>query len=168
MQQPLSERLHLPLLDLRPLPAAAAAALPDVREPAERLLGAHLSPEWPQPELLDVLPRQARAAPEEERFGIWVMIERATATVVGDIGFFGPPGTDGLVEVGYGVVPTARRRGHASSALGALTTWALEQPTVTAVAARCDPDNVASIRTLERAAFTRTGADDEHLFWIHR
>jgi len=57
-------------LDLRPLPAAAAAALPGDRAAAAGLIGAGLPEEWPQPDLLDVLPMQAAASPPDEAFGV--------------------------------------------------------------------------------------------------
>ncbi|MHB8649207.1 MAG: GNAT family N-acetyltransferase, partial [Gaiellaceae bacterium] len=66
--------------------------------------------------LLDVLPLQAAAAPSDECFGVWVMIERDTGTVVGDVGFIGPPDESGIVEVGYSVIPDRRRRGYATEA----------------------------------------------------
>ena len=75
-------------LVLRPLPSAAAGALRDDRETAARLLGVALPPEWPQADLLDDLPLQAAAAGGDERFGVWVMIERESTTVVGDIGLW--------------------------------------------------------------------------------
>ena len=78
------------------------------------------TPTWPQPDLSDVLPQHARAAPADLPFGIWAIVERATASVIGDAGFFGPPGDDGTVEVGYSIVPSRRRRGLASEAVGAL------------------------------------------------
>ena len=152
-------------LELRPLPSAAARALPDDRETAARLLGADLSADWPQPDLLDVLPMQAAAAPGGERFGVWVMIERRAATVVGDIGFMGPPDGDGEVEIGYSVIPDRRGSGYASEAVQALVTWALTQPGVGSVAARCDVLNVPSIRILERAGFVRAGESDGQIHW---
>src|SRR5439155_15159339 len=136
-------------LELRPLPAAAAGALPDDRGTAARLLGVPLLSEWPQADLLDVLPLQAAADPDDEAFGVWVMIERESSTVVGDIGFLGPPGADRTVEIGYSVVPARRRRGYASEAARALVGWALAQPEVGAVVAGCDSDNLASTRILE-------------------
>lgn len=80
-------RLHTERFELRPLPTAVAAALPHERETASRLLGVSLSPAWPQTDLLDVLPLQAALASDEERFGVWVIVERETGTVVGDIGW---------------------------------------------------------------------------------
>ncbi len=152
-------------LELRTLPSAAARALPDDRETAARLLGAALSADWPQPDLLDILPMQAAAAQSEERFGVWVMIERASTTVVGDIGFMGPPGEDGDVETGYCVIPGRRGRGYAGEAVQALVAWAVTQPGVVSVSARCDVLNVPSIRTLERAGFLRSGESERQIRW---
>ena len=102
-----------------------------------------------------MLPLQADALPRAEPFGIWVMIERETETVVGDIGFFGPPDADGSVEIGYSVVPDRRRRGYATQAAHSLVVWAFQQPGVQRVVAGCEPDNEPSIRTLERLSFVR-------------
>jgi [ribosomal protein S5]-alanine N-acetyltransferase len=152
---------------LRPLPARAAAALPEDRAKASRVLGAALSPEWPQPALLDVLPLQAAASPSNERFGVWLMIERASGSVVGDIGFMGPPDESGSVEVGYSVIPDRRGGGYAAEAARALVDWVLDQPGVKVVLASCDSSNVASIRTLERVGFIRTTDADGKIGWRH-
>ena len=124
-----------------------------------------LPEEWPLPDLLDVLPVQASSSPEDERYGVWVIVERESSTVVGDIGFFGPPDAAGVLEVGYSIVPDRRRRGYASEAASALVTWALDQPGVEAVVAACDPDNAASILTLDRVGFRRTGEADGRVLW---
>ena len=57
-------------LDLIPLPAPAAAALPVGRAGAARIIGAILPDTWPLPDLLGVLPMQAAAKPDQEPFGI--------------------------------------------------------------------------------------------------
>jgi ribosomal-protein-alanine N-acetyltransferase len=151
-------------LDLRPLPAAAAGALPGDREAAARIVGATLPASWPAPDLLDVLPVQAAAGPDEEPYGIWVVIERETNSVVGDIGFLGPP-ADGVVEVGFSVLPDRRRRGYATEAAQSLVAWALGQPDVRRVVARCDVDNAGSIGVLERVGFTRIREADRVIDW---
>ena len=157
--------IETPRLRLRPLPPAAAAALPGERAAAAEALGAALDADWPQPDLYDVLPHHARAAPDALVFGVWAIVERASESVIGDAGFFGPPGADGVVEVGYSIVPGRRRLGLATEAVGALVAWARAQPGVTTVVAGCDPANEPSIRTLERLGFARDGVALRELRW---
>jgi ribosomal-protein-alanine N-acetyltransferase len=152
-------------LALRPLPAPAAEALPRNRAEACRSIGAVLHEEWPQPDLLNVLPRQAAASADAECFGVWVMIEGDSGMVVGDIGFHGPPDGEGAIEVGYCVVPSRRRRGYATEAAGAIVEWARGQHGVRVIVAGCDPSNVASIHTLQRVGFQRTGEANGEVRW---
>lgn len=55
-------------LELRPMPAAAAATLRDDRDAAAGLLGATLPPAWPLSDLLDVLLLQAATDPGKREF----------------------------------------------------------------------------------------------------
>jgi RimJ/RimL family protein N-acetyltransferase len=157
-------RLRTERLELITMPAAAAAALPDDRPTAARLLGSNLPDAWPQPDLLDILPIQASTEPDLERFGAWVIVERATNTVVGDIGFLGPP-VDGEIEIGFSVIPDRRRRGYASEAARSLVAWALDQPGIGEVVARSDVDNEASAATLRAAGFTAEAERDGVNHW---
>ena len=93
------------------------------------------------------------------------MIERRTNSVVGDIGFIGPPDDDGTIEVGYSVIPSRRRQGYATEAARAIVAWALDQARVEVVVARCEIDNEPSIRTLERIGFLRVGEGDGQIQW---
>jgi RimJ/RimL family protein N-acetyltransferase len=93
------------------------------------------------------------------------MIERDSGSAVGDIGFKGPPEDTGRIEIGYSVIPDRRRRGYAKEAARALIDWALSQPKVRVIVAGCHPDNVPSIRTLERVGFHRTGKADGEIRW---
>lgn len=152
-------------MELRPLPALAAAVLPEDRDEAARILGATLPTEWPHADLLDALPLQAAASPETALFGVWVMIERDSGVVVGDIGFIGLPDEAGSIELGYSVIPDRRRRGYATEAAAAIVEWALSQPGVRVVVAGCDNGNEPSIRTLERLGFRRTGETNGQIRW---
>ena len=85
-------------------------------------------------------------------------------TVLGSIGFFGPPGpaADGVpeVEVGFGLVPEARGWGFATEALLALL--ALTDTAAVRVRASVEPANAASLRVLAKCRFTQLrGSDDE-------
>lgn len=153
-------RVFTARLELRTVPPAAAAALPDDRAAAERLLGCALAPTWPHTELLGLLAAQVGMRDGEERHAAWAIIHREAAMVIGDIGFHGPPDADGLIEVGYSVEPDWRRRGIAGEALAALLAWVDREPGVSGVTAGCAPGNAASIRLLEAHGFSRTGATD--------
>ena len=128
------------------------------RTAAAGALGIELDPDWPAPDILDVLPGT-------EPFGAWAIVERETSTVVGDIGFHGPPDADGVVEIGYSIVPGRQRRGYAIEAGAALIEWALGQPGVRGIVAGSAADNAASIATLERLGFERTGEADGEIRW---
>lgn len=156
-------RITTPRLELRPLSAAAAAVLSADRAAAARIIGAVLPDSWPQADLVGVLPAQAAATRDGEHYGIWLMVESATGTVVGDIGFHGPPDALGTVETGYSVIPERRRTGYAAEALEAIVRWVLGQPGVHAITARCDATNEPSIRILRRSGFRQTGTDPEGL-----
>jgi ribosomal-protein-alanine N-acetyltransferase len=85
-------------------------------------------------------------------------------TVLGSIGFFGPPedAADGVpeVEVGYGLVDEAHGYGFATEALQALLT-ATDAARVR-VRASVEPTNKASIRVLAKCGFTELrGANED-------
>lgn len=94
---------------------------------------------------------------EQRPFGYYQLRRRCDGVAVGGIGFKGRP-EGGAVEIGYGLVPSARGQGYATEALRALLELAAGLG-VTTVRADTDLDNVASQRTLEHAGFRQTDAD---------
>ncbi|MCX4632566.1 MULTISPECIES: GNAT family N-acetyltransferase [unclassified Streptomyces] len=94
-------------------------------------------------------------------YGHRLIIERDSGLVVGSIGLFWPP-TEGVLELGYGVVASRRGRGYATDAIRALAAFALTAPAVHTVAAGVELPNPASVRVLEKAGFERyiTTAED--------
>lgn len=152
-------------LEVKPLPSAAAEALPHSRQAAAVFLGAKLHGEWPHSDLVDALPLLGAASEGDDHFGIWVMIERDSGTVVGDVGFHGPPDEEGTVEIGYSVISDRRGRGYATEAAGAMIAWANLRPNVKAIVAGCDSDNAASVRTLERMGFGQTDVQGGRISW---
>lgn len=111
----------------------------------------------------DPLPLRPASRRRADRDRGHLLIERATEMVIGDIRFRGPPDADRTVEIGYSVIPDRRRRGYATESARALVGWAAEQPGVDSLIAGCDRDNVASIKTLERLGFGRTGETNREL-----
>lgn len=152
-------------LTLRPLSVAAAQALPGDRISAAMHIGARLANDWPQPDLLDVLPMQRTSSSTGEPYGVWVIIARASRMVIGDVGFLGRPDADGMIEIGYSVTPGYRGRGIATEAVRALASWSLNQPSVVTILAHCEPENGPSIAVLRRVGFARDGVENAQLRW---
>jgi ribosomal-protein-alanine N-acetyltransferase len=63
----------------------------------------------------------------------------------------------GIGEVGYLLAPAARGRGVMGRALGLVVGWAFAELGLVRVQAFASPDNVRSLRLLERLGFAREG-----------
>lgn len=96
---------------------------------------------------------------EQQPFGYYQIKRQSDGLAVGGIGFIGPPQAK-VVEIGYGLAPSARGHGYAAEALAVLVQIAADLG-VTTIRADTDLDNIASQRTLERAGFHRVAADSE-------
>lgn len=79
-----------------------------------------------------------------------LIVERESGLLVGSIGLFWPP-SDGVVELGYGIVESRRGRGYATEAARAVIAHAFTAPDVRSVQAEVDADNPASARVLVNA-----------------
>jgi L-amino acid N-acyltransferase YncA len=88
-------------------------------------------------------------------FVITVPSDTGVPLAVGGIGFHGPPGAEGAVEIGYAVAESWRRRGVASAALAALIAYARAHGAARLLA-RVDVGNDASVGVLTRNGFTAT------------
>ncbi len=155
-------------LDLLPCSAKLARALSHGGVRAEALLGARVPDDWPAQDLRDFLPHYVQgleADPSLLGWGIWLMIRRTDFVVIGDLGFKGKPDGEGTVEIGYSVAPAYRRQGYASEATQALVGWTLAQPGVRRIVAECAPDNIASVRVLEKLGMQRLGTVGPLLRW---
>ena len=94
-----------------------------------------------------------------EWYAMW-MIELRDGTHIGDLCFKGL-GTDGSVEIGYGILEEYRGKGYAAEAVDAAVNWAMKQPAVARVEAETEPDNRASQRVLEKCGFLPSGTMGE-------
>lgn len=98
-------------------------------------------------------------------WGVWLVIDKETNTIIGDIGFKGRPNSEKQVEVGYGINPSYQNKGIATEAVGALMTWAFSFDNVEKIIAECLDDNRASIRVLEKLQMKRTKPENNMLNW---
>lgn len=103
--------------------------------------------------------RASVANGDQRPFGYYQIITKTDDTVVGGIGFIGPP-DDGVVEIGYGLAASARGHGYAAEAVRLLLEVAAVHG-VRRVIANTTHDNLASQRTLLNSGLARVDVDDE-------
>lgn len=103
--------------------------------------------------------RATEQSGEQRPFGYYQIKRLSDGLAIGGVGFKGRP-DGGVVEIGYGLAPSARGHGYAAEALATLVQIAAGLD-VTTIRADTDPDNVASQRTLDHAGFHLVGADSE-------
>jgi ribosomal-protein-alanine N-acetyltransferase len=103
--------------------------------------------------------------PSEPEWGFYYFIERAPrgarSMLVGAGGFKGPPDAEGVVELGYSIVPERHRRGYATEAVRGMLTFAFSSPQVATVIGQTLTSLPASIGVLEKAGFAFVGAGDD-------
>jgi RimJ/RimL family protein N-acetyltransferase len=104
-------------------------------------------------ELAGITARAAEVGWYLPPWGLFVVIRSADDRAVGGVGFHGPPGADGSVEIGYELAPSARGAGYATEAVRAVCELALADAEVRAVTARTLPGNSASQAVLLRCGF---------------
>lgn len=135
-------------------------------------LGIELAPDWCDlgfEELGPYVLRDMASDPEAVGWWYWWLIqepadgpeERRGPTLIGYLGFKGPPTRGGNIEVLYAVVPSARHKGLVTEALRELLRWAFDRPPVRCVVATVDPGNEASLRVLAKQGFTRVEAESD-------
>ncbi|HEX9038537.1 MAG TPA: GNAT family N-acetyltransferase [Ktedonobacterales bacterium] len=135
-------RLEAPSLD------EARALMRGERAALEARIGAAIPADWPHPDLMAGLPEitaEMAGVADDTRF-LWVIIEEASARVIGDVGFHGVLRDGAAAEIGYQLEPDARGHGYATEAAAALIAWTFAQTGVSEVTARIEPSNARSLR----------------------
>jgi RimJ/RimL family protein N-acetyltransferase len=119
---------------------------------------------YPFEDELDPLRSLAKTDHADPVFTLYMIRTAEDSLAIGGIGFFGPPGPDGAVELGYGIVEPLRGRGIATEALVAAAHLALANGAIL-VKADTTPDNVPSQRVLLKAGFHETHRTDESIYY---
>ena len=147
----------------RELLRAAMRGAPEL----SRAVGLPVAPGFPNPDLVQALPYQARSVERTPALSEWsgLMIHAAEQTVFGSLAFKGLPDRTGTVEIGYGIAESYWRQGYTSEAARAMVDWAFRQPGVRRVIAECLETNQGSIRVLEKLGMRRLPARGSMLNW---
>ncbi len=155
-------------LRLIPCPYAIAEAAIKVKPDYSGFTDIELTNDWPSSDtkgILSIYMNQVQSYGSKFVWGVWLMILSSENKVIGDLGFKDEPLKDGVVEIGYNVVPSYRNQGFGFEAVNALTDWALKQTVVKKVIAQCDRDNQYSIRILKKLGAKVKTYEDSLLTW---
>ena len=87
----------------------------------------------------------------------FAVVHRESRSVIGTVGFKGPPDEDGVVEIAYGIVPVFQGRGYATEAAQAAVAFAFGSGQVRHVRAHTLPTPNASTGVLAKCGFKRSG-----------
>jgi [ribosomal protein S5]-alanine N-acetyltransferase len=148
-------------MDLQPLPLVAYRLLLNGETArVEEILGLKLNGS----RLAGLAPivryraEQLEKDPTQLPWLVHLMVDRERHVVVGDIGFHGPPSSEGWVEMGYTVIEPYRREGFAIEAIRGLAQWASAEPGVTKLRLSISPTNVASLGLAAKLGLVQVGS----------
>ena len=153
-------RIATKSLDLIPYEPAHLRALFHGAEEYERCSGHKVAPGLLQFYHSDAVRPEWRAkleratAPDPWAFG-FAVFHHESMTLIGSAGFVNAPGTDGVVELAYGIAPEYQGKGYATEAAAALVPFAFSTAGVRVVRAHTLPQVNASTRILTKCGFTR-------------
>ena len=128
-------------------------------------LGAQIATQWP-PDLWDAEARASTlrgaegSADDLQTYYILMKRPNDVPLAVGTIGFHAQP-QDGLVEIGFSIVPQWQRIGIGAEATEALVRYAFEELGVTTVRAHTFPELTAAQRVLRKNGFVHVGPGEQ-------
>jgi [ribosomal protein S5]-alanine N-acetyltransferase len=147
------------------IPGNVALARAELTDRAEfgRLLAAVVPDGWPPETAADALPlflSWIEASPERVGWFGWYALTRGEnptqRKLVAGGGFLGPP-QDGVVRMGYSVLPEFKGQGYATEMVNGLIRWAFTQPGLDRIEAETEWANPASVRVLDKSGFKPVG-----------
>lgn len=157
--------LRTPRLHLIPATVASLRAELEGRAHLARELDIAVPESWP-PELYDepairFTLNRLESEPSEEGWWLYYVAEvdppHGGSRLVGVVGYKGPVNAEGVVEVGYGILPEYRRQGMGSEATQALIDRAFGRAEVKRVVAETYPHLLASIAVMIRCGMSLIG-----------
>lgn len=123
---------------------------------------------WPDAIELETVPKilkNLELVNEPTGFESWMIVVKQGMKIIGSTGFKGVPNDEGSIDIGYGIISEAQKKGFAIEAVTALAKWAFSKPEVKMITARCVLNNVNSARLLGKMKFIEISRDDEMIYW---
>jgi len=127
-------------------------------------LGADLSADWPPVDfnvhVIETIAAQAHKTPQNLGWHRYVLLAKNRRRVlIGCVGGF--PKQDGVVEIGYSILPEFQRQGFGTEAVSAHVEWLLKQQGVQGVTAQTFIHMLHSIKVMSACGLVFVGPGDD-------
>ncbi len=170
MNKSISMRLSTNRLELIAATLDHVCAELETAERLASLLKAHVEPGWPPGEYdrdaqLFFRDRLKEGGAAVIGWYCWYALRHGSSCqvpiLVGAGGYFGPPSEEGVVEIGFSIMPAWQNIGYATELSELLVKNAFTDGRVLKVIAHTTPMNLASCKVLEKCGFNYVCRDEE-------
>ena len=98
-------------------------------------------------------------------YSFYILIEKSSQNIIGEIGCHGKPNENGEVEIGYSTQAHFQNKGFMTEAVGAFATFLLTLDNVNVVIAETEKVNIPSEKVLVNNNFIKEKEIEENIFW---
>lgn len=102
------------------------------------------------------IPR-VKKAPAFAEIGIILAIERASKLLIGSAGFHDFPNENGMIEIGFGIVPEKQNQGFGTELLHGMWEMICKRSDVKILRYTVSPTNEASLHIIKKLGFLQVG-----------
>ena len=135
-------------------------------------------PDWvqftdypPDCDFAKIIPLLNNEAYEAKAVLRWCIAQKSDDTCVGSIYLFFPHGDDTSgrrMEIGYEIVPAFRNKGYATEAIRQTVSYGFAEMGLVRIEALIMTGNTASMKTCEKAGFTKEGVLRKYRHYMYR
>ena len=101
-------------------------------------------------------------------FNSWIILNKTNQKIIGSAGYLGIPDEFGYIEIGFGIIPSERRKGYCYEAVKELMKWGLTQQNVMFIKAQCEETNIVSQRVIQKLGFEKIKNINGLIEWVYK
>jgi len=102
------------------------------------------------------IPR-VKAEPNFAEIGLILAIEKETKELIGSAGFHDFPDSNGMIEIGFGIVPEKQNQGFGTELLIGMWKMICLRPDVRLLRYTVSPENLPSLHIINKLEFSKVG-----------
>lgn len=95
--------------------------------------------------------------PDFAEIGLILAVDKSRSEIVGSAGFHDFPNQEGMIEVGFGIVPERQNIGFGKELLFGMWDWICKKPEVKILRYTVSPTNAPSMHIIKNLGFSEVG-----------